>query len=621
MKKYIVLTLSILITLFFVPTKVLAKSADFVIDSNTNIGYITGDDFVTVLTKYTRTVKNSDYYYPASGEKIFNIPDLPNTTSEEIATERKYKLASLKVTSSAGVKIKYSIQEQKDGEGIYIVVPNYKQTTSSSPYSIQVSYLTHDYITKVANFVTLQAPALPEDIVFEQTDKSTGTVTDFNYELTITTDSHIGTLAKVYPTEFTQSSKSGITTYSFSQEDRIGNSPYLEFGTSVTYRFALTYTTPKTDSFIPEKYTDILKALSTNIFEISLPREFDETNQKVYFTNVSPTPSNITQDTEGNILASFEVPSNQVSTITIEGYIVVNQDAYSSTKASIDMNWDTYKSEISQSTYLQKYLTATKYWEVTDTYIQQEAAKLLVGKTTVLDIVKADYAFVGSKLTYDQNKANSENERIGAKAALQGGASVCMEYADSLIALLRAQGIPARAALGYANLSEVQQAQVRHQWVQAWIPNYGWLSIDPTLESNNMKIGQSIDRVLWEVFNGDTLSNIKVFSADNINVLTSEGYSINIYGVDSSDINFSLLKSYTDLVPDKGYTSTEDIPQSNKYDLGQWINTFLKTTTVGKSILITGPIILFVLVISIILFTVSRIVKGIKRKRQNTTVQ
>lgn len=597
----------------------MAKSADFVIDSNTNISYTTGDTFVAVTTKYTRSVENSDYYYPASGEKIFNIPDLPNSTSQEIATERKYKLESLKVTNSSGTKIKYTVDEQKDGEGIYVTVPNYKQTTVNSPYAIQISYLTHDYVTKVAGFVTLQAPALPSDIVFEQTDPSTNTVTSFNYQLSITTDSNIGTLAKVYPSKFTQNTTNGKTTYTFTQEDRIGNSPYLEFGTSVTYRFALTYTTPKTDSLIPEKYTNVLKALSTNIFEISLPREFDETNQKVYFTEVTPTPSNITQDEEGNIIASFEVPSNQISTIVISGYIVVNQDAYSASKASIDMTWDSYKAEIAKSSYLQKYLTATKYWEISDPFIQQEASKLLAGKSSVMDIIKADYAYVGSKLTYDQNKANSENERIGAKAALQGGASVCMEYADSMIALLRTQGIPARAALGYANLSETQQSQVRHQWVQAWIPNYGWLSIDPTLESSNMKIGPSIDRVLWEVFNGDTLSNIKVYSADNINILTTDGYNINIYGVDSNSIVLSTLKSYTDLVPDKGYTSNSDIPQSNKYDIGQWFNTFLKTTTIGKSILITGPIILFVLIISIILFTVNRIIKSIKKRRQSKT--
>ncbi|KKP90455.1 MAG: Transglutaminase domain-containing protein [candidate division WS6 bacterium GW2011_GWC1_36_11] len=619
MKKLFIYILSIISLFLLFSTKVLAKSSDFVIDSNTDIAYTTGETFVSVVTKYTRTVANSDYFYPATGEKVFNIPDLPSSTQEEITTERKYKLDSLKVTNSLGGTVKYTIEEQAQGSGIYIKVPNYKQTTSSSPYSIQIAYNTHDFVTKVVNYTTLQAPALPKDVIFEQTDTTTNTQTSFNYGLNIIVDDKIAPLAKVYPSQFTQSTKNGKTTYSFAQENRIGNSPYMEFGTSVTYKFALTYTTPKTDTLVPESLTNVFKSLSTNIFEISLPREFDETDQKVYFTNVSPTPSNIYKDDEGNIIASFEVPANTIGTITLEGYIVTNQDAYQAGSAPVNMDWTSYKEAISKASYLKNYLTPTKYWQSNDTNIKGEAEKLMADKTTVLDIIKADYAYIGEKLTYDDNKANSENERIGAKAALEGGASVCMEYADLMIALLRAQGIPARAALGYANITETQEAQVRHQWVQVWIPDYGWYSVDPTLESNNMRLGQSIDRVLWEVFNGDTLSNIKVFSADNIDVLTTDGYNLNIYGVSDTDIDFTKLKTYVDIVPNKGYESTEDIPSASKYGFGQWLNTFLKTTTIGKAVIITGPVIILVLVVSVIVAVTKNTVRRMKRKKLNNT--
>ena len=619
MKKLSIYILSIISLFLLFSTKVLAKSSDFVIDSNTDITYTTGDTFVSVITKYTRTVANNDYFYPATGEKVFNIPDLPSSTEEEIATERKYKLDSLKVTNSLGGTVKYTIEEQAQGSGIYIKVPNYKQTTSSSPYTIQIAYNTHDFVTKVANYTTLQAPALPKDVIFEQTDTTTNTQTSFNYGLNIVVDDKIAPLAKAYPSQFTQATKNGKTTYSFAQESRVGNSPYMEFGTSVTYKFALTYTTPKTDTLVPESLTNVFKSLSTNIFEISLPREFDETDQKVYFTNVSPTPSNIYKDDEGNIIASFEVPANTIGTITLEGYIVTNQDAYQAGSAPVNMDWTSYKEAISKASYLKNYLTPTKYWQSNDTNIKGEAEKLMADKTTVLDIIKADYAYIGEKLTYDDNKANSENERIGAKAALEGGASVCMEYADLMIALLRAQGIPARAALGYANITETQEAQVRHQWVQVWIPDYGWYSVDPTLESNNMRLGQSIDRVLWEVFNGDTLSNIKVFSADNIDVLTTDGYNLNIYGVSDTDIDFTKLKTYVDIVPNKGYESTEDIPSASKYGFGQWLNTFLKTTTIGKAVIITGPVIILVLVVSVIVAVTKNTVRRMKRKKLNST--
>ncbi|MDD4381891.1 MAG: transglutaminase family protein [Candidatus Dojkabacteria bacterium] len=605
----------ILLLPFLIPTNIVhASSYDFKIDTDTKIYYNTGDTYVTVKNRYTREVENSSYYYPAKGEKVFHIPDISSDTDEEITTERKYKRDSITVKDLRGNNVKYTIEEQEIPNGIYVNIPNYKTTTSSSPYIIEFTYKTHDYVDKINSFVTIQGLALPEDIVFQQEEKSTKTLTQFNYYLSIIVDSKISPLAKIYPSKFTTSTKDGKTTYSFSQTDRIETSPYLEFGTKQTYKFELTYNTPKTDSIVPQSYSNIFKALSTNIYEISLPREYGETEQSILFSNVSPTPTNLFKDTEGNIIATFEVPANEEGKILVEGYITVSQDEYSTNNSTYDMDFAQYQEKISGTEYIQKYLSATKYWEVKDPYIVQEAQRLAKDQTTIAGIIEADYQFVNERLEYDESKANSSNERIGAKAALYGGASVCMEYADSMIALLRAQGIPSRAALGYANLSENQEEeQVRHQWVQVWIPEYGWLTVDPTLESRNMKIGKSIDRVLWETFNGDSLSNIRVFSADNINSLTAEGYSIKIYGVDAlPDEN---LMGYTDIIPEKGYESIDDIPTTNTYSFGNWLNTFLKTTTLGKSLIITGPIILTIIILTVIILSIVILIRVIKKKR------
>ena len=52
--------------------------------------YTTGNDSVTVQYTYKRTVENSSFYYPASGEKVFHIPDIQNKTDEEVKIERKF---------------------------------------------------------------------------------------------------------------------------------------------------------------------------------------------------------------------------------------------------------------------------------------------------------------------------------------------------------------------------------------------------------------------------------------------------------------------------------------------------------------------------------------------------
>lgn len=616
MKKLIITILTLL--LFLLPiSPIQATSYDFIIDTDTQISYTTGDNFVTVKYTYKRTVENSNYFYLASGEKVFHIPDIQNKTNDEIKIERKFKKDSILVKDQYGNKIRYSVKEESNPEGMYISIPNYKTTTKDSPYIITFTYKTHDYIQKVKSFVTIQGPALPKDIVLEQVDKSSGTKTKYNYNLNIVTDKDIAPLAKIYPSGFTKKTDSRFTTYSFDQLDRIENSPYLEFGTQAVYKFELLFKTPKTDSFIPEKYSDIYSQLSTNIYEISLPREYGETDQRVYFSSVTPTPKDIYQDTEGNIIGVFEVPANVASEISITGYIFVQQDSFDKPTDSIDMNLTQYFDLVKKSSFLNKYLTASKYWQSTDSYIKQEADRLIANQSTILDIIKADYAFVGDKLEYDYDKANSENQRIGAKAALTGGASVCMEYSDSLIALLRAQGIPARAAGGYANISEaIIDNPTTHQWVQIWIPNYGWLTADPTLESNNMQIGKSIDRILWETFNGDSLSNIRVYTANDTTSFTDGGYNIRVYGVDNADE--TKLKRYIDLVPEKGYTSTEDIPINSNYSFSHWFNTILKTTMIGKSLLIAGPILIFLVVLTGTILGISFGVKAVKRRKQST---
>lgn len=614
MKKIAITILTLL--LFLVPlSSIQAASYDFVIDTDSLISYTTGNNFVTVKYTYKRTVENSSYYYPASGEKVFHIPDIQNKTDEEIKIERKFKKDSIVVKDQYGNTIKYTVKEEANPEGIYVSIPNYKTTTKGSPYIITFTYKTHDYVQKVKGFVTIQGPALPKDIVLEQIDKSSGTKTKYNYNLSIVTDKNISSLAKIYPSDFTKKEDSKTTTYSFDQLDRIENSPYLEFGTEAIYKFELLFKTPKTDTFIPEKYSDIYSQLSTNIYEISLPREYGETNQRVYFSDVTPSPKDIYQDTEGNIIGVFEVPANLDSEISVTGYIFVEQDSFASPTDSMDINLTEYFDLVKKSSFLNKYLTPSKYWQSTDSYIKQEADKLIANQSTILEVIKADYAFVGDELEYDYNKANSENERIGAKAALTGGASVCMEYSDSLIALLRAQGIPARAAGGYANISEEMiDNPATHQWVQIWIPNYGWLTADPTLESKNMLIGKAIDRILWETFNGDSLSNIRVYSANDINAVSNGGYNIRVYGAD--DVNETELRRYIDLVPEKGYESTEEIPVNSNYSLSHWVNTILKTTVIGKSLLIAGPILLFLVVLTGTILGISFGVKAAKRKKQ-----
>jgi hypothetical protein len=603
-----VISIFTILVIFLPLGNVFAVGEDFSIANNTQVIYSTGDSFVTVKTEYLREVNNRTYYYPAQGEKIFHIPDLPLSKDYELELERQFKKDSLSVKDENGRSVSYTLEDLELGEGIYVKVANYKQTVYGNDYKIFLEYKTHDLVTKVFDFITIQAPSLPKDIVFQQTDESTGTKTSFSYGLSIVTDENIPKLAKSFPSGYSVETKNGKTYYNFNSDLRTEKSPYLEFGLEQVYRFELRYTTPKTDNFIPEQYSSLFKALSTNIYELSLPRDFAEVNQRVKIADISPTPKKISKDLEGNIIATFEVDANKVSEIVVNGYVWVEQNSLDEPLTIPNPDFESYKRDISNTTYSKSYIGSTKYWEVNDSYIQSEAKGIIGDNKFLLDIIKADYAYVNKKLEYDQSKASSTNERIGAKAALQGGGSVCMEYADVMVALLRAQGIPARAALGYANLTTLEDSSegsnIRHQWVQVWVPDYGWLSIDPTYESLNMSIGQDIQRVLWESFNGDDLSNIRVYSADRLEDLDSLDYLIKIYAVSKDSIPESLY-DYSEIVPVQEGIDSKELS----------INTFVKTTSLGKSLVIVAPILMLIFALILLLAFVRVLFKRIKVRK------
>lgn len=61
-------------------------------------------------------------------------------------------------------------------------------------------------------------------------------------------------------------------------------------------------------------------------------------------------------------------------------------------------------------------------------------------------------------------------------------AGVCQDFAHILLVMLRILNIPARYVSGYVcpNKNDMRGGGATHAWVEAYIPFYGWLGIDPT---------------------------------------------------------------------------------------------------------------------------------------------
>ena len=392
---------------------------DFEMINNTKIRYTTGQDFVEVDTEFIRQVQNREYFFSTKGEKIFHIPDSSSGKDYEIELERQYKRESISVVNNLGKKVAYTVEELELGQGMYIKVPNYKETVYGSPYKITLSYKTHIYVRAVKDWVAIQVPALHEDTQFTQEDETSNTNTRIEYNLDVIVNSSIPTLSKIFPSQYTKSTESTNTIYSFKGEDRVESPVYIEFGTKRVYRFETKLKTPKTDNIVPEKYSSAINALSTNIYQIPLPREFAETNQRVMIEEIYPKPKKITMDLEGNIVGTFEVPANEDSAIFIYGYIWVEQNDLENIRDIPNYKYSEYRELVKKDSKLTQYLLPTSFWETTDTFIQSKALELSTDQEYIMDVIEKDYAYINEVLEYDYSKADSENERIGAKAALQ----------------------------------------------------------------------------------------------------------------------------------------------------------------------------------------------------------
>jgi hypothetical protein len=103
----------------------------------------------------------------------------------------------------------------------------------------------------------------------------------------------------------------------------------------------------------------------------------------------------------------------------------------------------------------------------------QEIANTIEGQTE-LDRVKHIYDHVIDNMEY----AVLGRRDRGAIKALQQGKGDCTEYSDLFVAICRAKNIPARVVTGYT--VKVDTATSKHNWVEVYLQDYGWVPFDPS---------------------------------------------------------------------------------------------------------------------------------------------
>jgi len=187
----------------------------------------------------------------------------------------------------------------------------------------------------------------------------------------------------------------------------------------------------------------------------------------------SPKPVDFLTDKWGQKVAHFEftnLAAGQVSSVTMNTKVELYKTRYFIFPDKVGKLADI------PADIRKQYLIDDVKFQFTSPVIQ-EAVKTAVGnETNPYWIGRKIFNYINDKLFY---------ERVGgwntAPTVLQRGNGSCSEYTFVYISMCRAAGLPARYVGAVTHRGDdASWDDVFHRWVEIYLPNYGWIPIDPS---------------------------------------------------------------------------------------------------------------------------------------------
>lgn len=306
--------------------------------------------------------------------------------------------------------------------------------------NFQIYFEEDSFISKTGEIWEVAIPKLSSEESFRK----------YNVKLII--PDSLGKEAYVSPQPSKIEDQSGVKEYYFDKNAVATSGISAGFGDFQVFSFTLKY----------HLENPLVKGTSV---EIAIPP--DTTYQKLYYENISPSPTNVLVDDDGNWLASYELLPRQKLDIVVNGSVQIFSGAR--------------RDFVGPSEELLFNNTLpSKFWQSKDPGI--------MGVASELEGPKDIYNYVTGLLDYDYQRIGPEVDRKGALAALDSPkSSICMEFTDLFIALSRAKGIPAREINGFAYTEnpEIEPLSlvndVLHSWPEYWDSQKKmWVPVDPT---------------------------------------------------------------------------------------------------------------------------------------------
>ncbi|MGI6684576.1 MAG: S-layer homology domain-containing protein [Bacillota bacterium] len=294
----------------------------------------------------------------------------------------------------------------------------------------------------------------------------------------------------------------------------------LSFGGSALAAEQNTY--EKSDPWV---YTITRKTVITNpgkndIRNVRVTTPLMDTSQPVYQDllgeELSPWPTKIVESSTGTRQAIFEIP-----VIKPGGKIIITQ-RYGIRNYAVNFNIESWQvsSDYSDEKIDIKYLQPETKIESDHPLIVNYARDLVKNETNPYLKAQKLFADINLFMTYK----DGPNANKGALNAIRTGEGNCEDYTNLFIAAARAVGIPARWKTGYLYLPKEYNAPpyikedgslditlMRHTWPEIYLPNVGWMVLDPTF-TYTIKSGKRQEKAIdWSKFGRITSSSRHIF--------------------------------------------------------------------------------------------------------------
>lgn len=231
-------------------------------------------------------------------------------------------------------------------------------------------------------------------------------------------------------------------------------------------------------------YEDMVRDSANQIMLYPIADEYQDILQHTLTITGNPLIKNHT-DYFGNKVGTFtHAQPHRELIINSQVMVAVKSRSMPTDTAAADVQW----AELEQLKTQMAFIDFTKH-EVFEAL--PEVEKIMKPERrenhTPLQLAKEFSEYIHQNFEYRKGITTVETT-IDEIWKLKSG--VCQDFAHMLLAMLKLVSIPARYVSGYIcpNKNGMRGEGATHAWVEAYVPQYGWLGIDPT---NNCLVNET----------------------------------------------------------------------------------------------------------------------------------